>query len=172
MQNPMGFFNQKNGFPFQAMPQSQFSPENLLELKKMVKQYHSILNDDFWSNIHGLGTSKRKEIQLIPVEIWESEHNIYLLIICPGLKELNHAKVFFQNDQVLTLKIKHQSVKPAGADTLLSSDLPQTTYEREIFLPKSVMTSNYSSSYEDGILTYVLKKAEDHESDLEIPFDF
>lgn len=171
MMNPMDFFKQKNGFPFQAMPQPQFDPESMLELRKMVKQYHSILNDDFWGDIHGLGTSKRKQVQLIPVEIWDSEQNIYLTIIAPGLKDLNHTKIFFHNDQVLTLKIKHHSIKPPGAHALLTSELPQDMYEREIFLPKAVVTSDYSSSYEAGILTYVFKKAND-ESELEIPFDF
>ncbi|MDA7025094.1 hypothetical protein PJ311_00555 [Bacillus sp. CLL-7-23] len=66
----------------------------------MVKQYHSLLNDDFWSNIHGLGTSRRKKTQTIPVEIWENDKNLFLSIVAPGLPHLNHA-----------LKIKSRSLK-------------------------------------------------------------
>lgn len=151
------------------MPEPQFNPEQIHEYKKMVKHYHSFLNDDFWGDIHGLGTSKKKNVQLIPIEVWESEEHLYLSIISPGLPDLNHAKIIFHNDQALTLKIKTRSTRPIGAVTLLSSELPQHSYEREIFLQKSVITSDYSSSYEGGVLTYTFKKADD---ELEIPFDF
>ena len=169
--NPMDFFNQsqKNGFPFNAMPTPQFSPEKLKEFKKMIKQYHSILNDDFWGNIQGVGTKKEKNIEILPIEIWEDAENIYLSVVCPGLQEINHAKIFFHNDQVLTLKIKRHSIQPKDTVTLILSDLPQLSYEREIFLQKSVVTSDYCSSYEDSVLTYTFKKAKD---ELKIPFDF
>ncbi|WP_170287612.1 hypothetical protein [Aquibacillus halophilus] len=165
----MDFFKQKDGFPFNGMPQPEYSPEKIYEMKKMVKQYQSVLNDDFWGDIHGLGTNKKKKVQMIPYEIWENDQNYYLSVICPGLQDRNHAKIFFHNDQVLTLKIKHHSIKPIGAVALVSSDLPQKPYEREIFLQKSVVTSDYSSTYENGILTYTFKKVND---EFEIPFDF
>lgn len=167
--NPMDFFKQKDGFPFNAMPQPEFTPERIHELKKMVKQYHSVLNDDFWSDIHGLGTSKRKSEPMIPIELWESDQNVCLSIIAPGLSDLNQAKVFFHNDQLLTLKIKIHSIKPTSGNQLIYSDLPQQAYEREIFLQKSVKTANYSKNYENGILTYTFKKSDD---ELNIPFDF
>ncbi|WP_078544548.1 Hsp20 family protein [Litchfieldia alkalitelluris] len=167
--NPMDFFNKKDGFPFNAMPQSEINPKSILEMKKMVKQYHSLLNDDFWGDIHGLRTSKKKQTQMIPVEIWEDVKHIYLCIVAPGLPSMKYAKIHFNTDQILTLKVKSHSLKPSQAVTLLSSDLPQQYYEREIPLPKSVKMSNYTSSYEDGVLTYTFIK-EDNE--LEIPFDF
>ncbi|MFC4321535.1 Hsp20/alpha crystallin family protein [Litchfieldia salsa] len=167
--NPMEFFNKKDGFPFSAIPQSQINPESLHEMKKMVKQYHSMLNDDFWGDIQGLGSNKKKQSQRIPVEIWESDENIYLLIVAPGLTSINHTKIEFNTDQLLTLKMKLKSLRPNRAMSLLSSELPQNTYVREISLKRSVKTTDYTSSYEDGVLTYTFKKVSD---ELDIPFDF
>ncbi|MBB6454012.1 HSP20 family molecular chaperone IbpA [Salirhabdus euzebyi] len=167
--NPTDFFNKKNGFPFNAIPETQFNPEHIHDLKQMIKQYHSVLNDDFWGDIHGLRTSKRKGIEIIPIEIWEDEENLYLIIVAPGLQNKSHAKIYFHNDQALTLKIKTHSLKPVQSTQLITSDLPQNYYEREIFLKKSVLTSSYSSSYEKGVLTYTFNKVND---ELEIPFDF
>ncbi|MBM7663475.1 HSP20 family molecular chaperone IbpA [Bacillus mesophilus] len=167
--NPMEFFKGKEGFPFSAMSKSHFNPEELYEIKNMVKQYHSILNEDFWADIHGVKAKKKKRDPIIPIEIWENDKYVYLSIIYPGLPDIKYARIHFQNDQIVKVKIKNHSLKPEGAVTLLSSDLPQNTYEREIFLGKSVITSDYSSSYEDGVLTYTFIKIKD---EIEIPFDF
>ncbi|QOR67404.1 hypothetical protein IM538_04485 [Cytobacillus suaedae] len=168
--NPMDFFNRKDGgYPFYSMPQPEFTPENMHDLKKKIRQYQSVLNEEFWGDIQGLGTRKRNKIQIIPIEIWESDENVFLLVAAPGLSTINHAKIIFQNDQILTLKIKTHSMKPAGAHTILDTEFPQHSYEREIFLKVSVITSDYSSSYEDGVLTYVFRKVKDT---LDIPFDF
>ena len=141
------FLNRTEGFPFNAMPQQQqFSLENMHEIKKMGQHDHSGLNDEFWGDMHGVAQSKKKKTEIIPVEVWENKENIYLIIVCPGLSTINHAKIFFHTDQVLTLKIKTHSLKPDGATTLLLSELPQQSYEREISLKKSVVTSDYSSS--------------------------
>lgn len=167
--NPIDFFDKKGGFPFNAIPDSQINPESIYEMKKMVKQYHALLNDDFWGDIHGLRTSRSKKGQIIPVEIWENEENLFLLIIVPGLPNMNHAKIHFNNNQTLTLKVKARSLKPHNGVTLLTNELPQHSYEREIFLHRSVNTSDYTSSYENGVLTYTFTKMND---ELEIPFDF
>lgn len=168
--NPMDFFNNKNGISFQeALSQPHIHPESLHGIKKMVKEYQTILNDDFWGDINGLRTNKRKNESILPVEIWEDEKNIYLLVVTPGLQDLQHAQISFQNDQECILKIKSNSLMPKNDVTLVSTELPQQYYEREIFIGKSVNTLDYSSSYEDGLLTYKLQKAK---NTIDIPIDF
>ncbi|WP_227935584.1 Hsp20 family protein [Alkalihalobacillus deserti] len=179
--NPMDFFNQKKaGFPFNQVHGTQFSPEYLHQIKNMVKQYNSVMTDDFWGTFNGFNENQKKEAtkQILPIEIWESSESIYLSIVVPGLSRLSHAKIVFQNGQVLLLKIKSSSIKPAGGESLIKSELPQQIYEREIFLEKPVNTSDYSSSYDNGILTYTFEKAKDSwnqrsksKNELEIPFD-
>ncbi|WP_456275194.1 Hsp20/alpha crystallin family protein [Bacillus sp. AK128] len=167
--NPMDFFKGKDGFPFNAIPESQFNPEDLYDLKKMVKQYHSMLNEDFWSDIHGMRVKKNKREPVIPIEVWENDKFVYLSVICPGLPDIKYARIQFQNDQDLKLILKSHSIKPEGATTLLSSELPQNNFEREIHLKKSVVTTDYSSSFEDGVLSFTFIKIKD---EIEIPFDF
>ncbi|TXC85982.1 hypothetical protein FS935_18175 [Metabacillus litoralis] len=168
--NPMDFFNNKNGFPFQeALSQPHVNPESLQGIKNMVKQYQTILNDDFWGEINGLRKHKIKKEPVLPIELWENVEHIYLLIVCPGLPDLQHAHILFQNDQECTLKIKTNSLMPANDVALLSTELPQQYVEREISIGKSVNTSDYSSSYEDGLLTYKFQKAK---NTIDIPIDF
>lgn len=180
--NPMDFFNQKkdSGFPFNQAG-THFSPEYLNQIKTMVKQYNSVMTDDFWGDLNGLtgGYKKEKAIQMLPIEIWENKDSLYLSMIVPGLEGLKDAKLFFENDQVVILKINSPSYKPAGAEILLRSETPQQMYERQIKLGKPVKTTDYSSSYQGGILTYTFAKIQgswndqvNSQNELEIPFDF
>ncbi|MEQ6389977.1 Hsp20 family protein [Bacillaceae bacterium S4-13-58] len=65
-----------------------------------------------------------------------------------------------------------------GELTLAESELPQDVYEREIPLPQSVMTENYTSSLEDGVLSYTFHKRKKQSKDkdvdnpINIPFHF
>ncbi|MBM7603017.1 HSP20 family molecular chaperone IbpA [Metabacillus crassostreae] len=168
--NPMEFFHKKNGFPFQdALSQPHVNPESLQGIKDMVKQYQTILNDDFWGEVNGLRKHKTKNEPVLPIEIWENDENIYLLVVSPGLPDLQHAQIFFENDYECKLKIKTNSLMPKNDVTLLSTELPQQFYEREISIGKAVDTSDYSSSYEDGLLTYKFQKAK---NTIDIPIDF
>ncbi|RSK27534.1 hypothetical protein EJF36_11960 [Bacillus sp. HMF5848] len=171
MMNPMDFFNQKNGFPFNMMPQQQFNPEQLHSIKQMVKQYNTIINDEFWGDVHGLAAAKNtRETPNVPIEIWENDKYLFVTVIIPNLTDLKHVKIFFKNNQRFTLKIKMPSYKPEGAVTLLASNCPQRVFEKEVSLKKPVNTSDYSYSYEGGILLYTFQKAANET--LDIPFDF
>lgn len=152
---PFDFFNKTNS-PTKSFFQNQFTPEHLHHIKQMVKQYNSLLNEDFWQNIYGL--SKQHTLQVLPIEIWESNDSLFLSIVAPGLSDMNEAALEFHSDQEVTLTVKANSLKPVNADQLLKSELPQQTYKREIFLPKRVDPFDYSSSYERGVITYVFIK--------------
>lgn len=152
--NPFDFFNNNQSFPFKMHP--QFSPEYLQDIRQMVKQYQAMFNEDFWKNISNL--NQNGEIQRLPIEIWENDDFIFLMVIAPGLNDLDETDVYFQSDQLLTLFIKSHTVKPETATVLLKSELPKGNYEREIYLPKPVKTMDYSVSQENGILTYIFKK--------------
>lgn len=155
---PFDFFRQQHrpSGDFGDFFQNQFTPEHLHHIKQMMKQYHSLLNEDFWKNIYGL--SKQHTLQVLPIEIWESKESLFLSIIVPGLANMNEATLDFHSEQEVTITVKANSIKPVNAEQLLKSELPQQTYQREILLPKRVDPFDYTSSYERGVITYVLIK--------------
>ncbi|KKB34244.1 Hsp20/alpha crystallin family protein [Bacillus thermotolerans] len=165
----MNSFKRKGNYPFQQADHPVFPMEHLHEVKSMIKHYHSILNEDFWSQVHQLSMNKHQSIQLFPIEIWESEDYIYLSVIIPGLANFQQVRLRFHNDQTAVLHIHSPSSKPGDAQTLVKSELPQQPYERDICFRTPVDTADYSFSYEHGVLTYTLKKKKER---LDIPFDF
>ncbi|WP_102346185.1 Hsp20/alpha crystallin family protein [Bacillus sp. Marseille-P3661] len=165
----MEFFNQKDGFPFNHLPKSHFSPEYLQEIRNMVKQYNSVFNSEFWGTVHGLNTLKGRNLRIFPFELWECDEFLYLCLVVPGLSKIDDVKLNFHSHQIVSFKVKQRSMKPGGAKNLLKSELPQKEYEREIHLKTPIQTTDFSASYEDGVLVYTFKKVE---AQLDIPADF
>src|SRR5699024_7458141 len=132
--------------------QNQFTPEHLHHIKQMVKQYHSLLNEDFWKNIYGL--SKQHTLQMLPIEIWESKDSLFLSIIVPGLVNMNEPTFVLHIEHEVTITLKPNTIKPKNTEKLYKSKLTQQTYQREVLLPKRVNLFHYTSSYERGVITY------------------
>jgi hypothetical protein len=85
--DPKDFFNRSNVFttpehaqPWSGMPERAHSLEQLQEIKNSLKEYRSVINEEFWGHVHGL---TQKKITILPTELWESQQHIYLLIAAP-----------------------------------------------------------------------------------------
>ncbi|MDC3417392.1 Hsp20 family protein [Aquibacillus salsiterrae] len=162
--NPFELLKHFNNFPFQKMTSDHFSPEYMDDVKKMMKQYQSFFDSDFFETMNQYQGNKDRQPHF-PIEILENENFLYLNIVTPGLKDLRNSKLVFKNDREVLLKAKVTPRKTGEALTLIKSELPREVYERKIHLPKPVEETTYSSNYDDGVLTYVLKKKKTHASD-------
>src|SRR5699024_11985365 len=120
---PFDFFRQQHrpSGDFADFFQNQFTPEHLHHIKQMVKQYHSLLNEDFWKNIYGL--SKQHTLQMLHIEIWESKNSLFLSIIFSGLANMNEATLDFHSEQVVTITVKENSIKLVYSEHILISEL-------------------------------------------------
>jgi HSP20 family molecular chaperone IbpA len=152
------------------------SLQQLKAVKQMVKEYQSVLNDEFWDGLKGINS--KKKVTILPIEIWEDETNIYLFVVAPGLDSLKNAKIEFEAKNLLRLKVKGHSLKPTSGHAKFSfSEMPVNEYERDIDLPVKV-DADYSASYEEGVLSYTFQKIKSNppeqkeENKAHIPFNF
>lgn len=149
------------------------SLQHLQEIKNMMKEYRTVIDEEFWGGVNGL--RKQKPIGL-PVELWESKKHVYLLILAPGLKSIKQAKIEFKSSKLLEFKVESHSIKPEKDLLLVYSELPVDKYEREIQLSSPIIIGKYSSSFENGIITYTFfKDKSEHTAQtkqINIPFNF
>ncbi|WP_186576654.1 Hsp20/alpha crystallin family protein [Aquibacillus kalidii] len=170
--DPFSFMNQMNN--------GQFSPQYLDNIREMVKNFNSVLNEDFWKDIQGFtgsGNNQRRnprQRELVPCEIWENEENYYISILIPGLTTASNAYLHFYNDQKLMIKAQASPIQPTGAKSLIATDFPHQTVEKEIDLPGPIRIEQYTKSFEHNILHIVLEKKQDtsQSDNFTIPFDF
>ncbi|MCI3919244.1 Hsp20 family protein [Paenibacillus sp. TRM 82003] len=172
----------KSALPWRGMsegwdngPTPESALSQIQEVKKMMENYRHLLNDEFWTQVRGF---HRNKTPVLPIEIWESEQHLYLSAAAPGLKRINHADISFEDDRTLRLKLKSHSMKPPGAAALLRTELPAEAYEREIQLPRAVDATNYTTSYEGGVLCFTFLKKKEKRSKggqrkpVVVPLDF
>jgi HSP20 family molecular chaperone IbpA len=150
----MHFDNDK--FPF---GNQQFSSESINKIKEMANQMNSLLNDDFLENIYGRTRSRhRNNRNNVPIEIWENNEELFLLLVLPGLETKNSYKIHFKSEEELVFQAKTEALQPPSGKMLMTSELPHHGVKSHITLPSPVKTENFTSYYENGVLTFVFKK--------------
>lgn len=150
----------------------QLSPDYFLELKKMVQQYNEILSDDFWRNLQNMNRRKRQNQPVVPIEIWENEQHLILLIVMPGM-DVNNIKITYHSPKHITFQSKLKTIQPPEAHNLLHSELPRYTLNRDIELPIPVKPDQHSiSTNRDGVVTCTFTKEEIRQNQIQIPLDF
>lgn len=168
----MSEFNNKNN-PFSYLNYGQqFSPDYLNNIKEMVNNFNSVLNDDFWNDVNQFTgmNQKRQKKDLVPIEIWENETYYYVNLLVPGLVDASDTSVHFFSDQRIGIKARVSANQPVGAKALVLSEFPQTFFKKEINLPQPVNGERYTKNLENNILLLTLEKKEDNS--IELPFNF
>ncbi|MFC4556857.1 hypothetical protein ACFO3D_01385 [Virgibacillus kekensis] len=163
-------FKSKN--PFGEMGNINHNPlsaEYLDQIKEMMEQYNSVLNEEFWNNIQGISNRGRKKMEGFPIELWESDEELFIQAYIPGVKDTRRIKVSFLSDKKLKIKATQKSEQPTTAKRQLASDFTDSHIERYVKLPYEVETDNYSIHTEAGIVTLIFNKI--HRG-VKVPFDF
>jgi HSP20 family molecular chaperone IbpA len=153
------------------MNQHPFSTEHLNQIKEMVEQYNSVLNEEFWSSINGMGNQKgSKKWSTFPIDMWESDDELFVLAYIPGIKETNQVKTSFMTERKIRIKGQVAFSQPPSTTRQLASELPNNILQRDLTLPYPVESDNYSVHLEEGVTTLILKKSDTTE--INVPFDF
>jgi HSP20 family molecular chaperone IbpA len=164
-------FTPINNHPF-SHHQEHYPKDYLKQIKGMMDKYNQYMDGHFWQTINNLqSVSKLKEESMnhIPIEIWETDEQYYLLAYLPGLKKKEDIRLLFEDNETLLLRAKISSLQPAVRSTKLHSEFPNQVLKRKVTFPESVSTKSYSISYNEGIVSVTLQKKEEN---LDIPFDF
>lgn len=135
-----------------------FSQENMVQFQKMVNQFNTVFNDDFWESVSRLNKLiKGKPGGSIPIEIWENRDYLYIVALVAGIKDKQSIKIRFRDDSTLILKVKYPLLKPVEDGFMVETEVPGFE-EREINLPQPVKSSDYDLDLNEGILTLSLAK--------------
>lgn len=135
-----------------------FSPETMVQFKKMVNQFNDVFNDDFWENIARVNQFvKGRPGGSIPVEIWEDKQNFYIIVLLAGVKNKQNVKIRFKDERSLILKVKYPLLKPNEDCFMVSTEISGFE-EREVDLPQPVVNNSYELDLNEGVLTLTLNK--------------
>lgn len=135
-----------------------FSPETMVQFKKMVNQFNDVFNDDFWENIARVNQFvKGRPGGSIPVEIWEDKQNFYIIFLLAGVKNKQNVKIRFKDERSLILKVKYPLLKPNEDCFMVSTEISGFE-EREVDLPQPVANNSYDLDLNEGVLTLTLNK--------------
>jgi HSP20 family molecular chaperone IbpA len=162
-----------HGDPFQQN-NHQFPKDYFKQIKGMMSDFQHTFDQEFWRNIQGLHSTthkKRTQLNFIPIEVWETEEEYYILANTPGIKKEQNILLEFESNQSLTIKIKVPLFRPSYGSKKLHSEFSSTPIERKIDLPQPVSIKSYTLSCKDGICYIILKKIVEKE-EVNIPFDF
>lgn len=135
------------------------SQENMVQFQKMVNQFNTVFNDDFWESVSRLNRLIKGKPGGggIPIEIWENRDYLYVVALVAGIKDKQNIKIRFRDNSTLILKVKYPLLKPVEDGFMVETEVPGFE-EREINLPQPVQSSDYELDLNEGILTLSLAK--------------
>jgi len=93
-----------------------------------------------------------------PVDIFEDHEAIRIIAEVPGVKP-EEVKISLE-DNVLTIRGSKQQAAEERTERVHRYERTYGTFERSFTLPATVDASNIQASYEHGVLTVTLPKAE------------
>ena len=93
-----------------------------------------------------------------PVDIFEDAEGIRIIAEVPGVKP-EDVKISLENN-VLAIKGSKQQVAEERTERVHRYERTYGTFERSFTLPATVDASNIKATYEHGVLTVTLPKAE------------
>ncbi len=93
-----------------------------------------------------------------PVDIFEDAEGLRIIAEVPGVKP-EDVKISLENN-VLTIRGSKQQVAEERTERVHRYERTYGTFERSFTLPATVDASNIKASYEHGVLTVTLPKAE------------
>jgi HSP20 family molecular chaperone IbpA len=150
-------------------------PDQFQHLNAMMQRLNGFLNNDLLRHMYNLNNpnpapqpppnaahmSQQIRRGTIPVQLWETDKQIYLIASLPGIKNSQDIKVTLKDELTVKIRAKMPSFQPEQSSRIIESEFPKSNMEREIKLPSPVSTKSYSSQYEDGVLTLILTKLDD-----------
>jgi HSP20 family protein len=128
-----------------------FSP--LARLSAFHQQVDRLLDSPFFS-----GENSRSPAGMPALDLYQDADNFTVKAEIPGLKK-EDIKLSLQ-DGVLTLSGERRSEKAHDEKGSLRNERSFGRFERSITLPMQVDGTRVAASYEDGVLTVTLPKAE------------
>src|SRR5437660_8221704 len=116
-----------------------------------------------WSNrifavLGSLNGDSTEATWVPPVDIFEDAEGLRIIAEVPGVKP-EDVKISLE-DNVLTIKGAKQQVAEERTERVHRYERTYGTFERSFTLPATVDASNIKASYEHGVLTVTLPKAE------------
>ena len=122
------------------------------EIAEMQRQIDRVF-DEGWNN-----TISRLETAWMPIDVTESDNSYTVIADLPGLTS-DDIDVNF-HDGVLTINGEVHESTSDEKDNVLVRERTYGKFSRRINLPMSVDVENISATYQDGVLTLELPKAE------------
>lgn len=161
-------FMGKNPFSNMGMMnQHPFASDYLDQVQEAMEQYNSVFNDEFWSNVDNVGNQNRaRKMTSFPIEMWESDKELFVLAHIPRVKETRQVKISFLSKKRIKIKAKLLSDQPETSKRQLVSELSDPSIERDVTLPYAVKSDSYSTFVDEGVTTLIFEKMEP------VPFDF
>ncbi|UFU00550.1 hypothetical protein KO561_06300 [Radiobacillus kanasensis] len=158
---------------FQGMnPNHSFSPDYLKDIRGMVDEYKQVLDEDFWNSVNGMGRRKKTFYNQLPIEIWDNETNLFLLVFVPGLTDANDVKLTFLSESRILLKANVKRPQPPTSTKLVESDFNDEVLQRELDFPYPIHKDNYHVYVEESMATFIFKKSKKRNKEESIPIDF
>lgn len=146
-----------------------FSEEYFEDIRKMVDRYTNILNDDFWNSVNGMERKiKEQSFSRIPIEIWESDDQLFILAFVPSISKTKQVKAIINAPDQMTIEANLSPLQPPNATNRLFSELTHQKMTRQIQLPCEVDQNNHQVYVEKGLAIFSLNK---DENQLDISFN-
>lgn len=120
-------------------------------LRKFQKELTETLGKDFWTDLSDLGSSSYP-----PVDIYENDGALVVVLELPGLKSASDVSIFLLNDKLL---VKGRIDRPYEGFNLLKNERFSGVFEREITLSSFIERYQTTANYKHGLLEIVLYKS-------------
>lgn len=126
-------------------------------------QFEQLFNQDFWN---GLNNGK-KDKPSIPVNLYETEHEVLCIANIPGLKDVNDVDLFIHYNE---LEIRGNINLSYRGFELKNAEIQQGDFERKILLPFPVKEERINAKYQHGLLIIHLHRLiPDHQRKHKVP---
>lgn len=136
----------------------------MFDLKEFIQDFKTGLTQDLeGSSSFTVNRQEKKDLDFLPVEIWETKEKYFIQTYLAAIKELSDVQISIKDDHTLVLKVYFSSNKPAETCWIVNTEYPNFLH-REISFPHTIIEG--STTLQNGILTIDLKK---QIWDLELP---
>ncbi len=123
--------------------------KDILKDVRRIQEEMDLLFDHFYKIRHSpVLTAKR--LWRPPTDVFETEHQVVVLVEIGGMKQKD-LNVFF-SDNVLVIRGDRQEKSLANKTFYRNMEINYGTFERNIYLPESIDPQNVRAEYRDGFL--------------------
>lgn len=104
-------------------------------------------------------TSPRRAVGEIPIDIYQEKDNLVVKAALPGVKA-EEVDITLADD-ILTIRGEHKEEQETKEDDYLRRECYYGTFSRSVAIPFKVKGDKAEATFEEGVLTLTLPKAEE-----------